>query len=164
DYGDSGCDSVGGYEPFTNTPSNATTLHPNHPTKLEPSSSAMMQQQSQEQYQGNNKIHHAVTASYDFDRNMTLSSTTYDNGPVIVSMAQVQKVDLEGLCAAKPFVTAHLSLNSMTSPHIASEDGDDEDEERERQQHHMQDRQSFHPMHTNSISMVVAVESPYFIA
>ncbi|GJJ69705.1 hypothetical protein EMPS_02053 [Entomortierella parvispora] len=166
---DSGCDSVGGYEPHT-TASNATTLHPNLPSAKQeltttPTQSTLPLQVQQQN--GKHLIHHIPSSSIDFDRDMTLSSTTYDNGPVLVSMAQVQKVDLEGLCAqvSKPYKSALLSLSVTNPPHIAGED--DEEEEKDRtgeEEDEVIDPKNFHPLHTHPISMVVAVESPYFMA
>ncbi|KAG0265017.1 hypothetical protein BG011_005584 [Mortierella polycephala] len=73
DFGDSGCDSMGGHEPCT-TGSSATALtYNNHPSQKK----------------------HQRAPLYDFDHGMVMSA--YDNGPTIVSIAQVQKVDLEGL-------------------------------------------------------------------
>ncbi|KAG0197475.1 hypothetical protein BGX33_000570 [Mortierella sp. NVP41] len=111
DYVDSGCDSTGGHDQPYTTASNATTLNPlqqQHHTstiilnnKSGSSSYSQQQQQQQQQAQQNpfysspQVSQHQKSPSYDYDRAMTMS--TYDNGPTIVSMAQVQKVDLEGL-------------------------------------------------------------------
>jgi hypothetical protein len=91
DFIDSGCDSMGGHEPYA-TASNATTLNHNNQGSLQPNLNTTFSNLAQyntgpSQYPG--------FPTYDYDRRMTLS--TYDNGPTIVSMAQVQKVDLEGL-------------------------------------------------------------------
>ncbi|KAG0275914.1 hypothetical protein BGZ97_010196, partial [Linnemannia gamsii] len=106
DYIDSGCDSTGGQEqPYTTTASNATTLnqHQTTATTTVKGGSIYSQQQQQQPYlysspqaaiEGS-RGQHQKSLSYDYDRAMTMS--TYDNGPTIVSMAQVQKVDLEGL-------------------------------------------------------------------
>ncbi|KAK5828190.1 hypothetical protein F5H01DRAFT_108830 [Linnemannia elongata] len=116
DYVDSGCDSTGGLEqPYTTTASNATTLNQHHTTTNTNGTATIkggsiysqQQQQSHQPYlysspqaaiaatAGGGGGQHQKSLSYDHDRAMTMS--TYDNGPTIVSMAQVQKVDLEGL-------------------------------------------------------------------
>ncbi|KAK3830829.1 MAG: hypothetical protein JOS17DRAFT_775063 [Linnemannia elongata] len=112
---DSGCDSTGGLEqPYTTTASNATTLNQHQTTNTTATTTikggsiySQQQQQSQQPYLYSSPQTAIAAAaaggggqqqkslSYDYDRAMTMS--TYDNGPTIVSMAQVQKVDLEGL-------------------------------------------------------------------
>ncbi|KAG0294053.1 hypothetical protein BGZ98_001921 [Dissophora globulifera] len=96
DLVDSGCDSMGGHEQYA-TMSNATTL--NHSNQCH---SQSHQQQPQHQSSKSNQIHYQQQQQqvpalpiYDYTRGITMS--TYDNGPTIVSMGQVQKVDLEGL-------------------------------------------------------------------
>ncbi|KAF9994237.1 hypothetical protein BGZ79_001005, partial [Entomortierella chlamydospora] len=97
---DSGCDSMGGHEPYA-TVSNATTL--NHVTGQQ---QGLVSNSNLQQNQG--------PASCDNDGRSTLTMTMsmYDNGPAIVSLAQVQKVDLEGL--RKNHI--HLSPSSSTIP------------------------------------------------
>lgn len=119
EYVDSGCDSTGGLDqPYTTTASNATTLNQHHTTNTTATATikggsiySQLQQQSQQPYLysspqtaiaaaaaaagGGEGGQHQNSLSYDYDQAMTMS--TYDNGPTIVSMAQVQKVDLEGL-------------------------------------------------------------------
>ncbi|KAF9436623.1 hypothetical protein BGZ76_003420 [Entomortierella beljakovae] len=101
---DSGCDSMG-HEPFA-TASNATTLnHNNVPLALQlPNSNS------------NSTFQNPVPSVYDNDRRSTLTMTMsmYDNGPAIVSLAQVQKVDLEGLRQD------HHHSPSLLTPHSHS--------------------------------------------
>ncbi|ORZ12449.1 hypothetical protein BCR41DRAFT_356085 [Lobosporangium transversale] len=136
DLVDSGCDSMGGNEPYA-TASNATTLNHNsninnnnnqsqfygsHQQSLSQSllqlssqspsqwQSQMLQQQQQQQSLGS-------PAGYD----CALSVSTYDNGPTIVSIAEVQKVDLEGLRQSHhhhlpPSHSHHLSMVTMEAP------------------------------------------------
>ncbi|KAF9109888.1 hypothetical protein BGX27_007031 [Mortierella sp. AM989] len=86
---DSGCDSMGGHELYA-TASNATTLNHNQIHLV-----------GQQQNPNSNLTLHQNQgpSSYDNDRRSTLTMTMsmYDNGPAIVSLGQVQKVDLEGL-------------------------------------------------------------------
>ncbi|KAF8980133.1 hypothetical protein BGZ46_004591 [Entomortierella lignicola] len=83
---DSGCDSMG-HEPYA-TASNATTLN----------QTAQLLQQQQGST-SNTTLQHNPNPSFDNDRRSTLTMTMsmYDNGPAMVSLGQVQKVDLEGL-------------------------------------------------------------------
>ncbi|KAK3808980.1 MAG: hypothetical protein J3R72DRAFT_464319 [Linnemannia gamsii] len=157
DYVDSGCDSTGGHEhPYTTTASNATTLNPSHQhhatntttTTTIKGGSIYSQQQQQQQQQpylynssqqlvgnggGQGHHQHKKSLSYDYDRAMTMSS--YDNGPTIVSMAQVQKVDLEGLRQG------HHNHHSL-------------------HQHQLHLQQHTPPSHSHHLGMV-AVESPF---
>ncbi|KAF9197103.1 hypothetical protein BGZ50_000053 [Haplosporangium sp. Z 11] len=73
DFGDSGCDSMGGHEPCTTGSTATAPTYNNHTSQ---------------------KKHHRAPL-YEFDHGMAMPA--YDNGPTIVSIAQVQKVDLEGL-------------------------------------------------------------------
>jgi hypothetical protein len=144
DYVDSGCDSTGGPEhPYATTASNATTLNPSsshqHPatnttTTTIKGGSINSQQQQQHQQQtclyslpqqlgGGSQSQHQKSLSSDNDLAMTMS--TYDNGPTIVSLAQVQKVDLEGLRQSHhqnqlnptpPSHSHHLGMVAVESP------------------------------------------------
>ncbi|KAF9546977.1 hypothetical protein EC957_008981 [Mortierella hygrophila] len=121
DYVDSGCDSTGGLEqPCTTTASNATTLNQHHTTNTNTNTnttatatikggSIYSQQQPQQPYLYSSPVigggQHQKSLSYDYDQAMTMS--TYDNGPTIVSMAQVQKVDLEGLRQSHGHYSVH---------------------------------------------------------
>ncbi|KAI1317279.1 hypothetical protein EDD11_008767 [Mortierella claussenii] len=122
DFVDSGCDSMGGHEPYA-TASNATTL--NHPYNQQ--QHQQQQQQNQQQpYQQTQQLQSKSLPqqqtfgmpSYDYDRDMDLS--IYDNGPTIVAMAQVQKVDLEGLRQNhhhhSPPTHSHLSMVAVEAP------------------------------------------------
>ncbi|KAF9986503.1 hypothetical protein BGZ75_001764 [Mortierella antarctica] len=142
DFVDSGCGSTGGHEQYT-TGSNATTLHPNnnssgfsqsysgtkghqgqHSTKYEQQHQqqqqyAQLQQQQQPLYQS--------LPSYDYESGMKAISKSYDDGPTLLSMTQVQKVDLEGLrqnhrhhsASSPPMPTQshHLGLVAVEAPY-----------------------------------------------
>ncbi|KAG0288976.1 hypothetical protein BGZ96_007352 [Linnemannia gamsii] len=126
DYIDSGCDSSGGHEQPYTTASNATTLNQHHTTTATTTvkgGSIYSQQQQQQPYLysspqpaiGGSGGQHKKSLSYDYDQAMTMS--TYDNGPTIVSMAQVQKVDLEGLRQSHHGQHYHGHLQTPTAHH-----------------------------------------------
>ncbi|KAF8923510.1 hypothetical protein BGZ58_002854, partial [Dissophora ornata] len=102
DLVDSGCDSMGGHEHCA-TASNATTLNHNQ-------SNALGHQPNPNQAQFQQK--QPTVSSYDHGREITVSA--YENGPTILSMAQVHKVDLEGLGQShqhhSPPYSRHLSM------------------------------------------------------
>ncbi|KAF9153905.1 hypothetical protein BG015_002331 [Linnemannia schmuckeri] len=128
DYVDSGCDSSGGNEqPYTTTASNATTLNQHHTNTTAATTikgESIYSQQQQQPYlhtspqpavaATGSASQHQRSPSYDNDRAMTIS--TYDNGPTIVSMAQVQKVDLEGLRQSHGHYSLHQSHHHQTPP------------------------------------------------
>jgi len=144
DYVDSGCDSTGGLEQPYTTASNATTLNPhqyhtsssinNNNTTTKgggtPQQQPSLYSSSSPQPTVGGGAQQQKSLSYDYDRAMTMS--TYDNGPTIVAMAQVQKVDLEG-------------LRQNHHHHL---------------QHHHHHQQHSPPSHSDHLGMV-AVESPF---
>ncbi|KAG0368194.1 hypothetical protein BGZ54_002508 [Gamsiella multidivaricata] len=102
DFADSGCDSMGGHDHYA-TASNATTLNHNQT------------QSSQQQMSPSSKqVLYQVVPSYECDPRMTMS--TYDNGPTIVSIGQMQKVDLEGLRQSHHHHRHHHQLPHHSSP------------------------------------------------
>ncbi|KAF9926840.1 hypothetical protein FBU30_003662 [Linnemannia zychae] len=126
DYVDSGCDSTGEKEQPYTTASNATTLNPSHQhhttntINTVKGGSVHSQQQQPCLYNASGITSanggHQKSLSYDYDRAMTMS--TYDNGPTIVSMAQVQKVDLEGLRQTPPHHQSHLPFTPPSHSHL----------------------------------------------
>ncbi|KAF9955015.1 hypothetical protein BGZ72_004101 [Mortierella alpina] len=128
DFVDSGCGSTGGHEQYT-TASNATTLHPNNNSSFSQCYSGTKghqghhakheQQQQQQLYQS--------LPSYDYESGMKTISKSYDDGPTLLSMAQVQKVDLEGLrqnhrhhsASSPPMPTQshHLGMVAVEAPY-----------------------------------------------
>ncbi|KAG0239708.1 hypothetical protein BGX31_002559, partial [Mortierella sp. GBA43] len=131
---DSGCDSMGGHEHHA-TASNATTaFNPSHaqqnaiaslsypdlPQKQEldeeEEEDQIQQQPQQQQPQQQQQQRSSGVHPYDQDRNRT-SMSSPEHGPKVVSIAQVQKVDLEGLRQShhhhSPSIHSH-SLNMVT--------------------------------------------------
>ncbi|KAF9574383.1 hypothetical protein EC968_006718 [Mortierella alpina] len=134
DFVDSGCGSTGGNEQYT-TASNATTLHPNnnsssfsqsysgtkgHHGQHSKSEQHVPPQQQQQGYQS--------SPSYEYESGLRTISKSYDDGPTLLSLAQVQKVDLEGLrqnhrhhsASSPPMPTQshhHLGLVAVEAPY-----------------------------------------------
>ncbi|KAF9279451.1 hypothetical protein BGZ68_007909 [Mortierella alpina] len=129
DFVDSGCGSTGGHEQYT-TASNATTLHPNNNSSFSQCYSGTKGHQGQhpkhEQQQQQQQLYQSLP-SYEYESGVRMMSKSYDDGPTLLSMAQVQKVDLEGLrqnhrhhsASSPPLPTQphHMGLVAMEAPY-----------------------------------------------